>query len=58
MADPPCSKPKGEFNYKQRKCLLCTRHFESWGSGNRICRRCRDTCDYRDIPYAETYRKF
>jgi tRNA(Ile2) C34 agmatinyltransferase TiaS len=52
------SKPPEVVSIKQRKCLLCQRVFESKGVGNRICRRCKDTTDYRDIAFAETYRRF
>jgi hypothetical protein len=30
-----------------RKCLMCGREFESEGSHNRICRRCKSSQTYR-----------
>ena len=31
----------------QRKCLMCTKPFESEGAHNRICRRCKASQTYR-----------
>ena len=38
-------KPKPERTYvaKTRRCLKCREPFESEWSGERICRRCKDT---------------
>jgi hypothetical protein len=46
-----------KVSLKERKCLLCLRPFQSWGAGNRVCTRCRDTVDYQDLQYAEPYKK-
>tara|TARA_Y100000310_G_scaffold343675_1_gene452413 strand:- start:2286 stop:2669 length:384 start_codon:yes stop_codon:yes gene_type:complete len=36
-------------NKKQRKCLKCLKMFDSGGPGNRICKRCADTKEYRSL---------
>ena len=52
------SKPPEAVDLKKRLCLLCERYFDSLTKGNRICKRCKDTVDYRDLAYAEPYQRF
>jgi hypothetical protein len=41
-------KPKAtNDNIKQRKCLLCSKMFMSFGPGNRICALCKKKPEYR-----------
>ncbi len=39
---------KAETETKERKCLMCSRPFQSQGPHNRICPRCVSTQAYRD----------
>lgn len=41
------------MNAKIRLCLKCDREFKSIGSGNRICKRCRDYRDKHGSYYLE-----
>jgi len=38
-------KPKETFT--PRKCLPCGKMFDSWGSGNRICKECKTSSNYK-----------
>jgi hypothetical protein len=42
--DEPVRAPRGAG---PRKCLMCGRPFDSEGSHNRICRRCKSSQAYR-----------
>ena len=35
------------FDRKKRKCLNCTKKFNSMGKANRICCRCQEYNDYQ-----------
>lgn len=35
-----CSRGQ-PLDLSQRKCLLCSKDFKSWGKGNRICPMCK-----------------
>ena len=34
-------KPLQNENWAKRKCLCCSKMFDSWGIGNRLCQRCK-----------------
>ena len=34
-------KPLKNENWTKRKCLCCSKIFDSWGIGNRLCQRCK-----------------
>lgn len=34
--------------HKTRSCLMCSSSFQSYGSHNRICNRCKDTQSYQN----------
>jgi len=54
---PGYGPDRNKITYKERKCLLCSRSFQSWGAGNRVCGRCRETRDYKDLSFAEPYKR-
>ena len=34
-------KPLQNVNWTKRKCLRCSKIFDSWGIGNRLCQGCK-----------------
>ena len=34
-------KPLQNENWTKRKCLCCSKIFDSWGIGNRLCQGCK-----------------
>lgn len=40
-------KPLSDQVRKPRKCLMCTKDFDSRSPSNRICYRCKQKHDYR-----------
>ena len=34
-------KPLQNENWTKRKCLCCSKIFDSWGIGNRLCKSCK-----------------
>ena len=34
-------KPPHNENWSKRKCLCCSKIFDSWGIGNRLCKGCK-----------------
>ena len=34
-------KPLKNENWTKRKCLCCSKIFDSWGIGNRLCKGCK-----------------
>ena len=34
-------KPLQNENWTKRKCLCCSKIFDSWGIGNRLCQKCK-----------------
>jgi hypothetical protein len=43
------SRPRSERQVepKERKCLMCRRPFESGWHGERVCRKCKSTGEWR-----------
>ena len=37
----PNKKPLQNENWTKRKCLCCSKIFDSWGIGNRLCQGCK-----------------
>jgi len=37
----PNKSYKNNENWTKRKCLCCGKIFDSWGIGNRLCKRCK-----------------
>ena len=37
----PNKSYKNNENWVKRKCLCCSKIFDSWGIGNRLCQRCK-----------------
>ena len=37
----PNKKPLQNESWTKRKCLCCSKIFDSWGIGNRLCQRCK-----------------
>ena len=34
-------KPDQSEEWSKRRCLCCNKIFDSWGIGNRLCKRCK-----------------
>ena len=49
---PKARKPVRPVALEERRCLSCGRPFMSWGSGNRICHKCR--CYHHEMEAADT----
>ena len=47
MAQKTESKPQMQHEAKDRRCLMCSDRFKSEWSGERICKRCRQTAAWR-----------
>ena len=40
-------KPENDPDRKTRRCLMCSRDFDSAWAGERICRKCKSTAAWR-----------
>ncbi len=47
MAQKTDKKPELNLEIKERRCLMCGERYESTWSGDRICKRCRQTAAWR-----------
>ncbi len=36
------------YKARERKCLMCTKTFESEWAGNRICKKCRTSSSWKE----------
>ena len=36
------------YKARERKCLMCTKHFRSEWSGNRVCKKCRTSSAWKE----------
>ena len=36
------------YKARERKCLMCSRHFSSEWSGNRVCKKCRTSSAWKE----------
>ncbi len=47
-------KPESDRVYitKARKCLMCRKEFKSAWSGERVCKRCKETAAWNDSSLA------
>jgi hypothetical protein len=47
---------KEKVTYTKRKCLNCRLEFDSWGIGNRICNKCKNSEVYKSYQNTTTVR--
>ena len=43
------NEKKEVITWTKRKCLPCGEMFDSWGTGNRICKKCRSSDMFRSF---------
>lgn len=43
----PAEVEEPKLDIKMRRCLMCTRNFESEWAGERICRKCKSTSTWK-----------